>query len=92
MEECKGDGTCGRKERGECDGGCAHEHVDVKSLGPEAIELAAMFDSVNDHLVGALKTKKRILEKLNSASPDEKEKLEKVLSSRHPVLLQFVFS
>ncbi len=90
MEDCKGDGTCGKKERGECDGGCAH--VDIKSLGPEAIELAAMFQEVNDHLVGALKAKKRILEKMQTASPQEKEKLEKVLSSRHPVLLQFVFS
>jgi hypothetical protein len=87
---CKGDGSCGRKERGECDGGCAH--VDVKSLGPDAVELAGMFDEVNDHLVGALKAKKKILEKLNAASPDVKEKMEKVLSSRHPVLLQFVFS
>jgi hypothetical protein len=99
---CKGDGSCGRKENGECDGGCAHDHhghhdhkeLDVKSLGPEAVELAKMFDEINDHLVGALKTRKRILEMLHTKSaesPEMKEKLDKVVSTRHLVLVQFVF-
>ena len=96
---CKGDGSCGRKEKGECEGDCAHDHkikeIDVKSLGPEAEELAKMFDSINDDLVSALKTKKKILEKLHKhavESPNMKEKMDKVLASRNPVLLQFVFS
>ncbi|MEW6722771.1 MAG: hypothetical protein AB1324_05915, partial [Candidatus Micrarchaeota archaeon] len=61
--------------------------------GPEAEELAKLFDSVNDNLVAALKSRKEILEMLhkNSVSPEMKEKMEKVLRSRHPVLIQFVF-
>jgi hypothetical protein len=54
-----------------------------------------MFDSINDDLVSALKTKKKILEKLHKhavESPNMKEKMDKVLASRNPVLLQFVFS
>jgi len=97
--ECKGDGSCGKKERGECDGGCAHDHfhaaIDVKSLGPEAVELAKMFEDVNNHLVGALKARRKILETLHkyaSQSQEMKEKMDKVVESRHPVLIQFVFS
>jgi hypothetical protein len=106
---CKGDGSCGRKEKGECDGACAHDHhshehhgnkhhdpeqIDISSLGPEAIELVSMFDEINDHLVEALKTRKKILEALHNASKSKelKEKMDKVVSSRHPVLVQFVFS
>jgi arsenate reductase-like glutaredoxin family protein len=101
---CKGDGSCGRREIGECEGECVHEHhsthnprskkIDLKSLGPEATELAQMFNEINDHLISALKTRKKILEKLHkhaADSPKMKEKIDKVLASRHPVLLQFVF-
>ena len=93
-EDCKGDGTCGRKGRGECDGGCAHE-LDVASLGPGAVEIAALFDEINTHLVGALKARKKVLEilhKRSSESADMKDKMDKVVASRHPVLVQFVFS
>ena len=111
---CKGDGTCGRKERGECEGDCAHEHtkgsghqhsgdscgcchshekVDIKYLGPEAVELAGMFEDINGHLVAALKTRKKILEKLHAECKDPalREKYDKVVNSCHPVLIQFVF-
>jgi hypothetical protein len=91
---CKG-GSCGaerEKEAGcKC---CVHEEVDVSSLGPEAVELAKKFDEVNVNLVNALKVRKEILELIytkSSQSPELKEKLDKVLASRHPVLIQFVF-
>jgi DNA topoisomerase IA len=69
------------------------EQVDVNALGPEAIELAKKFDEVNTNLVNALKARKEILDLLHKAaqSPELKEKADKVLSSRHPVLIQFVF-
>lgn len=92
---CKGDGTCGRKERGECGCGDAHVHdLDIAALGPEAVELARLFDEVNSHLVSALKTRRQILEilhKRNAESGQMKKKMDKVLSTRHPVLMQFVF-
>jgi hypothetical protein len=93
------EGHCKKgKSKDECCGGC-HNHddappeIDVKALGPEAIELAKLFEDVNDSLVGALRTRARILELLHekSQSPEMKEKLAKVIESRHPVLLQFVF-
>jgi len=68
--------------------------VDVESLGPEAVELAKKFDKVNDNLINALQTRKEILEMLHekaAKSPEMKEKMDKVVRSRHPVLLQFVF-
>ena len=91
MGECKG-----KSETGECCGGCSHEHqeIDVSSLGPEAVELAGKFEKVNENLVNALKTRKEILEMLHeksAESPEMKEKLDKVIRSRHPVLIQFVF-
>ena len=69
------------------------EDVDVKALGPEAEELAKKFDEVNLNLVNALKARKEILELVykSAQSPEMKEKVDKVLSSRHPVLIQFVF-
>lgn len=86
------------KSTDECCGGChnhdeAPQEIDVKALGPEAIELAKLFEDVNDSLVGALKTRARILALLHekSQSPEVKGKLAKVVESRHPVLLQFVF-
>ncbi len=89
------DDCCSDKE-GECGGCgcCAHEEIDVKALGPEAVELADLFDQVNDNLVSALKARKQILEMVHtkaSQSPAMKEKIDKVLASRHPVLMQFVF-
>ena len=93
------DGHCRKgKSESECCGGCSGHHdapkdIDVKALGPEAVELAKMFEDVNDNLVGALKTRARILEMLHekSKSPGMKAKLDKVIESRHPVLIQFVF-
>lgn len=86
------------KSKEECCGGCHGHHeappeIDVKSLGPEAVELARMFQEVNDGLVGALKARQGIIEMLHEKgkSPELKAKLEKVVESRHPVLLQFVF-
>jgi hypothetical protein len=70
------------------------EEIDVKALGPEAEELAKKFDDVNSGLVSALKARKEIIEMIHAKaaqSPEMKEKLDKVLSSRHPVLIQFVF-
>ncbi len=87
-KECEGEG-------GGCCGGCgSHEEVDVSALGPEAVELAKKFDQVNDSLISALKARKEILEMLHekaSQSAEMKEKMDKVISSRHPVLVQFVF-
>ncbi len=90
------DSCCSDKEEKECGGhacGCCKE-IDVEALGPEAVELAKKFAVVNDNLVSALKARKEILEMLHSKasqSPQMKEKLDKVLQSRHPVLIQFVF-
>lgn len=81
---CKSEGSCGC-----C---CSNQEIDISSLGPEAVELAKMFDEVNDNLINALKARKQILELVHSQqSPEMKEKIDKVLSSRHPVLIQFVF-
>jgi hypothetical protein len=96
---CIGDGTCGRKERGECDCGDEHSHdhgnkIDIKSLGPEAMELAQMFEEINSHLIAALKARKKILETLHmraAQSDAMKGRMDKVLSAQHPVLIQFVF-
>lgn len=89
---------CSGKAESECGGhscgGCGMpEEIDVKALGPEAEELAKKFDEVNVGLVNALKARKEILELIykNAQSPDMKEKMDKVLASRHPVLIQFVF-
>lgn len=90
-------GDCKGKEAGECCGGtCSQEQkeIDVSSLGPEAVELAEKFERVNENLVNALQVRKEILEMLHEKSTESsetKEKLEKVIKSRHPVLLQFVF-
>ncbi len=92
------DGGCKKgKPEGECCGGCHghHEEIDVSSLGPEAVELARKFDRVNEGLVGALKARQEILEMLHaeaSKSPELKDKFDKVIGSRHPVLVQFVFN
>ncbi len=82
--KCAGDHSCG------C---CSHEEIDVSKLGPEAVELAKKFDQVNDNLISALKARKEILESVHkmSADPEMREKVDKVLGSRHPVLIQFVF-
>jgi len=93
------EGHCKKgKSEEECCGGCHNHHdappeIDVKALGPEAVELANMFEDVNDGLIGALKARQKILELLHEKvkSPQMKEKLDKVVESRHPVLLQFVF-
>ena len=91
------EGGCKKgKDEDECCGGCHahHEEVDVTSLGPEAVELAAKFEKVNDGLVSALKARQEIIEMLHSEaskSPGMKEKFDKVVGSRHPVLIQFVF-
>lgn len=91
------DKCCSGKEEADCGGHscgcCAHEDVDLKALGPEAEELAKKFDDVNEGLVNALKARKEILELLHQSaqSPGMKEKFDKVLASRHPVLIQFVF-
>jgi hypothetical protein len=52
-----------------------------------------MFEDVSDHLENALRARKQILETVHEKAkdPEMKEKLEKVLRSRHPVLIQFVF-
>lgn len=92
QNSCCGNKSCEDNKAESC-GCCSHEKVDVSSLGTEAAELANMFDEINGHLVNALKVRKQILETLHkraSESPEMKEKMEKVLSSRHPVLLQFV--
>jgi hypothetical protein len=93
------EGHCKKgKSEDECCGGChgrheAHEEIDVKALGPEAVQLAKMFEEVNDGLVGALKARQGIIELLHekAKTPEMKKKLDKVIESRHPVLLQFVF-
>lgn len=93
------EGKCnGGNLEDKCCGGC-HNHrdapkeIDVKALGPEAVELANMFEDVNDGLIGALKARQKILELLHekAKSPQMKEKLDQVIESRHPVLIQFVF-
>ncbi|MFH0737598.1 MAG: hypothetical protein V1827_03505 [Candidatus Micrarchaeota archaeon] len=91
-----GDHCTGEGKEGGCCGNChdRHEEVDVTSLGPEAIEVAKMFQEINDNLVNALKMRAKILQTLHensSKSPELKEKMAKVVESRHPVLKQFVF-
>jgi len=85
---------CNTKECGD-DCKCAPmEEVDLTALGPEAEELGAMFEELNTHLIDAIKVRQKILEtaqKHASESQEMKEKVDKVLRSRHPVLLQFVF-
>jgi hypothetical protein len=93
-DKCCEGGEC--KEESDCHGCgcCSREEIDVDSLGPEMVELAKLFDEVNDNLLNALKARKQILESVHekaSQSPEMKEKIDKLLSSRHPVLLQFVF-
>lgn len=92
------EGHCRKgKSEDECCGGChgheAPKDIDVEALGPEAMELAKMFEKVNDSLVTALKTRQMILALLheNGKNSELKEKLDKVIESRHPVLIQFVF-
>lgn len=90
MSECDGKN---RRADGSCCGGCSHGELDAKALGPEAVELDRLFREVNDGLVGALKSRALILQLLHEkgASDELKEKLDKVVSAQHPVLLQFVF-
>jgi hypothetical protein len=94
------EGHCRKgKPESECCGACNSHHeplneIDVLSLGPEAVELAKMFDEVSANLTNALKTRARILQMVHeksAESPQMKENLDKVLGSRHPVLIQFVF-
>ncbi|MBI5047081.1 hypothetical protein HZC07_05125, partial [Candidatus Micrarchaeota archaeon] len=47
---CKDSGGCG------CCGGAPQE-INLKELGPEAVELGAMFEEVNTQLVSALKSR-----------------------------------
>lgn len=98
QNECCG-GHSHEEEQGcckgeECCGGCSHEEIDLKELGPEAEELGKMFEDVDSHLNEALKARMKILEAVHthaSQSPEMKEKMEKVIKTRHPVLVQFVF-
>ena len=76
----------------DCD--CKPKEIDLKELGPEAEELAAKFEELNGHLVKSIETRHRILEYLHDKageSQEMKEKFDKVIQSRHPVLIQFVF-
>lgn len=86
---------CNPQECGEdCECNAPLEEVDLPALGAEAEELGAMFEELNTHLIDAIKTRQKILEtaqKHASESQEMKEKMDKVLRSRHPVLLQFVF-
>ncbi len=92
------DNCCEKESSGSCtDGGScgccsAPEEVDLKSLGKEAVEMGDLFEDVNSNLLAALKTRSKILHLLHdySKNPELKEKMDKVLRSRHPVLLQFV--
>jgi hypothetical protein len=91
-----GENCTGKGKEGGCCGGChsRHEDVDVSSLGPDAVALAKLFTEMNDNLVNALKAKAKILQMVHegsSKSPQMKEKIAKVVESRHPVLIQFVF-
>jgi len=90
------DHCTGKGKDGECCGGCHshHEETDVSGLGPEAVELAKLFSEVNDNLVNALKMRAKIQQMVHeksSQSPELKGKMAKVVESRHPVLIQFVF-
>ncbi len=92
------EGQCKKgKSEDECCGGCRgqghSEDIDVDALGPEAVELAKMFQEVNDSLVSALKARQKILAMLHEKAEDAKlkGKLDKVIETRHPVLIQFVF-
>ncbi|MBU0527309.1 MAG: hypothetical protein ABH983_01475 [Candidatus Micrarchaeota archaeon] len=92
-EECNEE--CNPQECGEdCCCNAPLEEVDLPALGAEAEELGAMFEELNTHLIDAIKVRQKILEtaqKHASESQEMKEKMDKVLRSRHPVLLQFVF-
>ena len=83
-DECKGCEDCD----------CKPKEIDVKALGPEAEELAAKFEELNENLVKSIETRHKILEYLHTKVGEDqelKEKFDKVIQSRHPVLIQFVF-
>lgn len=82
-EECHGCHDCN----------CKPKEIDVNALGPESVELAKMFEDLNNHLNNSLEARHKILEYLhkNNKSQEIKEKFDKVIESRHPVLIQFVF-
>ncbi|MBN1169949.1 hypothetical protein JXA56_02910 [Candidatus Micrarchaeota archaeon] len=83
-DDCKGCEDCN----------CQPKEIDLKELGPEAEELASKFEELNGHILQSLETRHKILEYLHTKageSQEMKEKLDKVIQSRHPVLLQFVF-
>lgn len=87
MSKCKSD------PKKECCGGHCHD-ADLVPLGPEAIELAKMFKSLNENLIAALQTRQKIIETIHSRSkqsPEMKAKVDRVVGAQHPVLVQFVF-
>ena len=84
---CQDDSSCGSG------GGCCR-HQEMDSLGPEAVEIANLFEQVNGHLTSALSLRRQILETLHQKigeSPEMKEKMDKLIGSMHPVLVQFIF-
>ncbi len=72
---------------------CKPKEINVEELGPESVELEKMFKELNDHLTHSLETRHKILSFLHekATSQEMKEKFDKVIESRHPVLIQFVF-
>ena len=73
---------------------CKPKEINLKELGPEAEELAAKFNELNDYLTKALETRHKILQDVHAKanqSLEMREKMDKVIQSRHPVLIQFVF-
>ena len=88
MDDC-----CSVDKKEACGSGCACEkEVDIEKLGHEAKELAHLFNKVSENLTSALKLRKEILALINenSKDPEMKEKIDLVLGTRHPVLIQFV--
>ena len=83
-DECKGCKDCD----------CQPKEINLKELGSEAEELASQFEELNGHLIKSIETRHKILEYLHNKvgeNQELKEKFDKVIQSRHPVLIQFVF-
>lgn len=88
MDDC-----CGGKEKESCGSGCAcGSELDVEKLGVEAKEMAHLFNKVSENLTNELKLSKEIVAKIHEYSddPEIKEKMDLILATRHPVLIQFV--
>lgn len=78
----------------ECEGcSCCGEEMSLDELGSEAKEVAALFEEVDNHLVNAFKSRKKLIEAMHkhvNESPHLKGEVEKVIKTRNRDLVSFV--